>query len=418
MTPVAAVRMPNLTSHQGRHGLTINASVLATVPMMQVHLAIPLVIADRTDIAVLDVLSACWPELPAWARFEQFGGQIAVNRTQQWLHLSLLSTADRLPLLADTLAAVVGADYSHETVQAGARRIAQYVSLAAAQPAVDSTRRLWEAYYGHLPPFAELAPDPQEVDEVSAQQVAAAHTRCVAPGQAHLVVVGDLDPEHTVSCLDSALGSWAGPRQPAPQQPTAPPRLPGRRRVTHHRPWRQSHIRLAAPSAPRDDREGFAAALASSLILGGTFSSRIMTVLREQHGLAYRTSAALNDHRGAGILVVEADVAAPAATAAMSHLTRLLEEFATEGPTEQELAAAAGYTSGAHQLALGSQSTRASCLLSYLTAGNPLSDITDIPAMIAELTPSDVRKTAALYHPDQMSGVICGDTRQQPVDGV
>ncbi len=418
MMPVTAVRMPNLTTHHGPHGLTITASVLATVPMVQVHLAIPLVIADRTDIAVLDVLSACWPDLPAWARFEQFGGQIAVNRTQQWLYLSLVCTADRLPLLADTLAAVMGADYSDEAVRGGVRRIAQYVSLAAAQPAVDSTRRLWEAYYGHLPPFAELAPEPEEVDEVSTRQVAAAHARYVVPGQAHLVVVGDVDPEHAVSCLDSALGSWAGPRQPAPEQPTAPYRLPGQRRVTHHRPWRQSHIRLAARSAARDDREGFAAALASSLILGGNLSSRIMTVLREQHGLAYRASAALNDHPGANILVVEADVAAPAVTAAMSHLTRLLEEFATEGPTEQELAAAAGYTNGAHQLALGSQSTRASCLLSYLTAGNPLSDIADIPAMVAELTPSDVRKTAVLYHPDRMSGVICGDTTQQPGDGV
>lgn len=416
--PVAAVRMPNLTTHRGSHGLTINASVLATVPMLQAHLAIPLVIADRTDMAVFDVLSACWPDLPACARFEQAGGQVAVNRARQWLYLSLVCTADRLPLLADTLAAAVGTDYTDEMVRIGASKVAQQASLAAAQPAVDSSRRLWEAYYGHLPAFADFAPEPEEVDEVSAQQVAAAHARCVAPGQSHLVVVGDLDPEHAVSLLDGALGSWGGPRQPAPEQLTAPLRLPGQRRVTHHRPWHQSHIRLAAQSTLRGDRDGIAAALASSLILGGNFSSRIMTVLREQHGLAYRAAATLTDHLDGDILVVEADVAAPAVTEAMSHLTRLLEEFATEGPTEQELAAAAGYTNGAHQLALGSQRSRASCLLSYLTTGNPLSDIADIPAMIAELTPSDVRKTATLYHPDRMSGVICGDTTQRPGEGL
>ncbi|MET9833419.1 insulinase family protein [Streptomyces sp. NPDC006385] len=410
MRTTTGVRMPHLATHQGAGGLTITASVLPTVPMVQAHLAVPLRLRDRSDLAACDVLTACWPDLPACARFEQRGGIVHVRRNRQWMYFSLVCAADQLPLLAHTLAAAVHAEYPEDLVRPAAAKAAQQAGLAVAQPAVEATRRLWEAVYGHLPPLADPVPDPGEVLTVSARQVTAAHAQSVDPGPSHLVVVGDLDVDRLFARLDAALGSWHGPADPAPQLPSLRP-LSDRSVHRHARPgWQQTLIRLAAPSSSRQDIDALPAALAAALILGGNFSSKVMTVLREQLGLAYRATAQITGIWDSDMLVIEADVAPATVDQAMSQLGKLLEEFATTGPTERELAAAVGYSHGAYNLALGSQSSRASCLLSYLTNGQPLSRISEIPARTAELTCRDVRQAAALFHPRNMSGVICEGT--------
>lgn len=185
--------------------------------------------------------------------------------------------------------------------------------------------------------------------------------------------------------------------------------------MTHHRPgWQQTHIRLAAGSSSRRDHSKYAAAQVASLILGGNFSSRINIALRERYGLAYRTLVSLSDHLEEDVLIVEADVNSSSTAEGMSHLTRLMEEFASTGATGRELAAAVGYVLGRYALSLGSQSGRAACLLSYLTAGIPLSGIEEIPERIAGLALSDVQEAAALHHPDRMSGVVCGDATELP----
>lgn len=414
MTAPAAIRMPDLTTHRLPNGLTVTGSVLPTIPLVQGHLAIPLTLRDHRGLAVFDVLAACWPDLPECARFEQLGGQVSINRRQQWMVLSLVCTADLLPMLATTLAAAVNARYTEDQVRVAASKAAQQASLVAAQPAVYSARRLWELFYGHLPPFADPSPEPDDIARVTAQDVTEASTRCLFPSRSHVVVVGAVDAEQALAHFDRELGSWTDP-SPALATLPSPARAAGCRIVTHAcADWQQTQIRLAAPSFPRHDHALFAAAQAASLILGGSFSSRINTALRERHGLAYRTLASVNDHLDADVVIVEADVNSASAAKAMSQLTRQMEEFATTGPTGQELDEAIGFITGKYSLSLGSQGGIATCVLSYLTLGLPLSGIVDIPEHIAALTLPDVGEAAALFHPARMSGLVCGDAAHLP----
>ncbi|MEU2856458.1 M16 family metallopeptidase [Streptomyces syringium] len=417
MTAPAVIRMPQLSTHTCSNGLTITASALPTVPLVQGHLAVRLPLHDRQDLAVYDVLAACWPDLPACARFEQLGGQVSINRRQQWIVLSLVGTADLMPAIAVTLRAAVDAQYTEDQVRAAVTKAAQQASLVTAHPAVYSARRLWEQFYGYLPPVADPSPHPDDIATVSAAQVTEAGARCLLPSQSHVVVVGATDPDQVVAHFEQALASWTGTCHSAPQATPSLSPAPQRRIVTHVREgWQQTHLRLAAPSRPRHDHALFAAAQAASLILGGSFSSRINTALRERHGLAYRTLASINDHLDSDVLIVEADVNAVSAAEAMTELTRQMTEFATSGPTGHELDEAIGFITGKYALSLDSQGGIATCVLSYLTLGLPLSGIADIPARVAALTLTDVREAAALFHPEHMSGVVCGDATHLPTE--
>ncbi|MEU7279179.1 insulinase family protein [Streptomyces sp. NPDC045431] len=411
MTSPSVPHLSDLISRPGPHGLGITTSVLPTVPLVQAHLGIPADIAGPADLADIDVLLACWPDLPACIRFEQHGGSVDVGRRNQWLTLSLTCTSDRLPLLADVVAEVLDPLYTPARVAAAAAKAGRQATLVAAQPSADSVRQLWRSLYGHVPASADPAPSADEISAVTAERVARAHAHRLRPQEGHLVLVGDLDGEHAHALIGTVLADWQ-PRSPGAPPPR--PRILARPAGSLHRPrpsWAHTQIRLAARTASRRSHWQFAVDQIAAHILGGSFGSRINTVLREEEGLAYRTHASLLDHLDDDLLLVEADVDSGRSDTAHAHLLRVLDDFAEHGPTDRELRSAVSHVLGKYALNLGTQAGRAACILSYLTVGFPLTAMNSLLGHLPQLTRSDVRTAAAQFRSTQLTGVICGPVR-------
>ncbi|MFB7620208.1 M16 family metallopeptidase [Kitasatospora sp. NPDC056181] len=403
----------DLVTRAAAGGLTLSASRLDTVPLLQANLAVPLPIGTRADTAALEVLTACWTGHPACARLEQWGGIVTVHRTRKWLLFSVLATSDLLPLLADTLTEVVTTRYTPETVGAAVAKVAQLATLADAQPAIDSMREMWARFYGHLPPEADPSPRAEEVREVTVEQISDVHRRFVVPRHAGLALVGAADPAQCLDHFETALADWRG-HDAGPLPGPRPIATPSPGIVSRHRPGRQqTQIRLVAAAQPRTGIADFAANQVAGAVLGGSFASRINTVLREQHGLAYRCKAT-TDFIDQDVFVIEADVTTSRVPEAMRHLHRLTEEFATTGPTQDELDAAVGFINGAYALNLGSQLGRVALLNACSTQNLPGSALVDIPAATARLTVEDVRRAAAHCHPSRLAGVVVGDAEHFP----
>ncbi|MFG2986779.1 M16 family metallopeptidase [Streptomyces sp. NPDC048258] len=402
----------HLVTDQAPNGLTLTATSLDTVPLLQARLALRLPLGTPADLAASDVVAACWSLHSATARLEQAGGIASVNRRRDWLLLGLQATADLQPLLADTLAELVHAGFTTATVERAVTLVTQQATVAASQPAVHATRRMWSAYYGQLPPAVDPAPDPELTGHATLSDVTEAFARFVTPHRAHLALVGATDTTQALTRFTAALSDWqAGLPDDRPALPTP---LPSPGITTSHRPGQElTQIRLVAPAPPRNDIMDFAAHQVAATVLGGSFASRINTVLREQHGLAYRCRAA-TDYVDADVVVIEADVHTRHAPRAMSLLMELTDEYSTTGPDEEELRAAGGFITGAYTINAGSQSGRASLLTAAVTQDLPPSALTDVPRAIAALTLADVRGAAAHYRPDRFSGVVCGDATGFP----
>ncbi|MFE9703330.1 M16 family metallopeptidase [Streptomyces sp. NPDC005930] len=405
---------PELVTAGAACGLTVTATALSTVPLLQARLAIRLRLDTPADLAVSDVLAACLSLHPATARLEQVGGIASVSRRRNWLMLGLHAATEHQPLIAGTLAALVGAAFSDGLVSRAVTLVTQQASLTASQPAVHATRRMWSQYFGHLPPALDPSPDPGLTARITRQEVTAAFDRFVTPRHAHLALVGDARPHEAAARFSAALAHW----QPAaPDDGPCPLRapVPAPAITSSHRPGQdQTQIRLIAPGPPRTGVADFAAHQAAATVLGGSFSSRINTVLREQHGLAYRCRAG-TDYAGRDFTVIEADVHTRHAGQAVRLLMDLTEEFSATGPTEEELRAAGGFLTGAYTINTGSQSGRASLLTAALTQDLPPSALTDVPRALAALTVADVRAAARRCRPALLSGVVCGDATDHPV---
>ncbi|WP_431954622.1 M16 family metallopeptidase [Actinacidiphila sp. bgisy167] len=405
----------DIVDHPCGNGANLVLSPLPTVPLLQAHLALEVPLRTAADTAVWDVLAATLPALPACTAFETVGGQVAVTRRQQWLMVSLTCAGSHTGPLTDALAGVLAFDATDDAIHQARTKAAQQAALVASVPAVDSTRRLWQNYYGHLPPYADPVADATHIRSVTAANVRRAH-KDLRPQRAHLVVVGDLASPQLATRLEDVLACWPDPLSNT-EEHRASAQAPTHDRGPHlqHRPgWAQTHLRLAAPCTTRGDLPRFAAAQVASLLLGGNFSSRINTDLRERHGLAYRTSATLTDHLDSDVIVIEADVAPPHAFTAWHRLQQILTTFAQDGPTDQELQTAVRHTVGKYTLGLGEQTTRAACLMSYLTSGLGPAGVTEVPQAIAALSRADVTDIARLWHPSRMHGLLCGDLSADP----
>ncbi|MGU3437411.1 M16 family metallopeptidase [Actinomycetes bacterium M1A6_2h] len=399
------------------NGLTVVASSLPTTPMVQAHLAVPLDLHDGMDLAALDILSSTWTDLPECRELENLGGAIALARRRKWLILSVTSPRHSLNAIFDVLRAVTSAHVTDDSVRAFAPRCRQQSVQVRANPSALSSALMWTRLYGQVPSALTVAPDPDAVDRVSLADVVGAHRRHVRPAGAHLVLVGDLDQSMAAESAAGALASWS----PAPEDHDSKPAFApvGTPSIqVHNRPELPSnHVRLVAPSLPTSHPDAFTSASLASLVLGGNFSSRLNTIVRETAGLAYRTMSMLTDHGNDVVLCVEADVAVGKCGKAMELISSMLLDLASEGPTDQELVDAVGFTVGSHELALGSQYGRASCLVSYLTMGLGVDAIARIPDALAAVTHQDVHDMFRTFTPQSFWGVLAGPDGQDGARG-
>lgn len=177
----------------------------------------------------------------------------------------------------------------------------------------------------------------QDVTDLYASRVSAATTT--------LVVAGDLRGVDVVELVLRELGSWTGSAAPA-WTPTEPSVLGGRRAVVVDRPGAvQTQLVLGHGSVDRRSPDWAATALVAHA-LGGTLTSRIDAVLREEKGYTYGMRARFAPHRRGGSFTVSGSVDTPNTEPALDDLVGILRTAVAEGLRQDERDTASEYLVG------------------------------------------------------------------------
>ena len=109
--------------------------------------------------------------------------------------------------------------------------------------------------------------------------------RVFNPGNVIVGVSGDFDPAQIIEMLDKAFEGWAkGEKQPDPPAPTHKI-APGVYRIEKDIP--QGKVDIGLRGLKRDDPDFFAVQVMNDILGGGGFTSRIMSRVRSDEGLAY-----------------------------------------------------------------------------------------------------------------------------------
>lgn len=258
-----------------------------------------------------DQLASCGADLEASASLDAFAVRLTVPVTHLGRGLDLMSAAVTEPAFAE-------AEVTHER----ALRL-QEIDQAHAYPQHVANEQLNAELFGAARAARPVGGSPETVAAVTRADIAGYTESLLVPSGATLVLAGDFGPLDPVDVAERSFGRWEGAR---PQEVPAerPPIHAGAQVLLLDWPDApQSTIRVAGPAVTRADRLWPAMFVANHAV-GGNFSSRINTVLREEKGYTYGATSTLDSSRHSGVFSVSTAVNAAVTADAVGDILSLV----------------------------------------------------------------------------------------------
>jgi predicted Zn-dependent peptidase len=230
------------------------------------------------------------------------------------------------------------------------------------------------------------------------------------PNNATLIVVGDVTPDDVERRVRALFSGWTRANVPTAQF-TDPPS--GRATAIYliDKPGApQSSVRVGSIGVPRSTQDYFAI-LVMNTILGGAFTSRLNTNLRETHGYTYGAASGFSMRRWAGPFTARAEVVGAKSDSALIEFMKELRGI-REAVPESELEKAKRYLQLQLPGEFESTGDIASQLVPVVVHGLPLDYYNSYVQRIEDVTVADVQRVAQQYvDPSKFAVVIVGDRK-------
>jgi predicted Zn-dependent peptidase len=247
------------------------------------------------------------------------------------------------------------------------------------------------------------------VSRESLKQFAASH---YLPNNAHLILVGDLQPSSMFEEVQKAFAGWK-PGNPPPLESPPLPQRDKRQIYFVDRPGSvQSTIIVGAVAPPRKSPD-YIPLRTANMIFGGSFYSRLTRNIREDKGYTYSPFSVADLRRRAGAFYTSAAVRNEVTGPTILEMLYELDRMRVLPVTKEELDSAKTYSVGTFALELESQGSLANRINAIYTDELPRDFLSTFREKVDALTPADIRKMAARYF-DTYRGaiVIVGDYGQ------
>jgi predicted Zn-dependent peptidase len=168
-------------------------------------------------------------------------------------------------------------------------------------------------------------------------------------------------------------------------------------------------VRIAVPVPHPAAADYFQTTLTNSL-LGGTFSSRIMTNIREDKGYSYSPSSSIGARRDSALWVLQAEVTTEHTAAAITEIFKEIDRLQREAPPATELQAIKAYRSGIFVISNSSPNGVLGQFAFMDLHGLPPEFLTNWVASIHAVTPAEVSAITSEYiRRERMTVVVAGD---------
>ncbi|CAL9582531.1 M16 family metallopeptidase [Streptomyces sp. enrichment culture] len=277
------------------------------------------------------------------AELERCGATLDSHADHPGVRLSLEVPASRLAkaldLLADALRAPAFADGEVERL---VRNRLDEIPHELANPARRAAKELSKELF---PSTSRMSRPRQGTEEtvaaIDSAAVRAFYERHVRPATATAVVVGDLTGIDLDALLGETLGAWTGSKAAPRPVPAVTADDTGRVVIVDRPGAVQTQLLIGRVGPDRHDRV-WPAQVLGTYCLGGTLTSRLDRVLREEKGYTYGVRAfgqvlrSAPDGSGVSMLAISGSVDTPNTGPALQDLWTVLRTLAAQGLTDAE----------------------------------------------------------------------------------
>jgi predicted Zn-dependent peptidase len=337
------------------------------------------------------------------------GANFSTEAEPDQLTISMRVVSTKLPEALALLTEIVTQPaFAEEELQKLKRRELDRLALSAEEPDWLAERAYYKVLYGDHP-YSRTDTTREAVQRVTRRDLSNWHRTHVVPGNAFLMVVGDIDREAIKASVGTAFARWRG-RAPAARPLPAPPARTAREVFIVDRPGSvQSIIQIGNLAIPRNAPDWVRMRVANQ-VLGGGAASRLFMDLRERRSLTYGAYSDVDQRVHVGAFTasssVRTDVTAQAVAAFFEHLGRIVDQ----APTDEEVRNAERYLSDSFPLRIDTPGRIASYVAALRIFGLPDDYWDTYRSAINAVTPEEAVQTAHMYiKPEQAAIVIVGE---------
>ncbi len=228
------------------------------------------------------------------------------------------------------------------------------------------------------------------------------------PGNAALVLSGDLTAGEARALAEKYFGKWTG--STGRYQPPSVDHKVSRGVYIVDKPGAaQTFVLVGTPGVPRTT-EDYVPLEVMNNILGGLYSSRINVNLREDHGYTYGGFSFFSYKRAAGAFGAGGGMRTDATGPAVQEILKEMERVRSSAPTEEELKLSKGAFSQSLAGRFESGEQTANTVGDLFVYDFPLDYYKQLPEKITAVTAEEVQRMAQKYiHPENAVVIGAGD---------
>lgn len=224
-----------------------------------------------------------------------------------------------------------------------------------------------------------------------------------------LILVGAIDAPTAHTIAEQLTQGLATGRAAAPITHAIP--LSQTEQVHSSFPSSQTIVRLGQLGITHQDPNYFPLMVGNYILGGGSLVSRLAIDVREKRGLTYNIDSVFVPMPGPGPFLINLSTKNEQAKEAVSLTEEIVQQFISQGPTQQELDAAKSFLTGSFPMSLASNRTIASLLLRMTFYHLPPDYLDTYIERINKVTVADI-KNAFLHtlHSNQQLLVMVGQS--------
>ena len=249
------------------------------------------------------------------------------------------------------------------------------------------------------------------IDGITRDDLMAFHKKYYNPGGFIFAISGDFNTSEMIAKLEAAMKGWEASKEAVPEvpKPTYAP-VPGMYAV--HKPdVNQGRVSIGEISTTRDNPDAYALDIMNDILGGGGFTSRIVSRVRSDEGLAYSAGSGY----GLGVYypgIFRASFQSKSASVvqAAGIIMEEIERIRTTAVSKEELETAVNQAIEVFPRFFASASQIANTFAGDEYTRRPADYWVRYRERIKAVTSADVQRVAQKYlHPDKMVILIVGN---------
>jgi zinc protease len=336
------------------------------------------------------------------------GGSISVSVGEDQTTISAQVLSDFAPNMVGLLADVVmNPAYPASELDRLKRDRLRQLSVAKTQPQQMAVAAFREALYGDHP-YGNLLPSEEQLSSYTIEDVRGFYDKNFGARRAHVYVAGVFGEAAVRTAIESGFGSWREGPDPLVALPE-----PAAGKVAVDiidRPdASQSNVLLGLPTVAPGDEDWIPLQITNAL-LGGMFSSRITSNIREDKGYTYSPYSSISTRYKDAYWVQSAAVTTEVTAPALDEILYEIENLQENPPGVDELDGVKNYSAGVFVLQ-NSTPNGIIGILNYLDLQDlPENYLTDYVSNVFALSPEDISEVARKHlRKEDMTLVVVGD---------